>query len=310
MLLDQLARGQPFWHALRQLRHVGRRPRQALAKQRLVNPVAAQDRASARRAGVGRQHRGQAEHAAAPPGLHAIDPPPLASEHAVDSVELGQALVEKRVIGAQQIQHRAVVAKHVLKKPNRLLVHRAAQFRERRIKLLVLVVVLVEAANVQPLAGELLGQAPGARVAQQAPRLREQRFVAGQLAGGGGAAQFRIRQRRPQEVTQPRGQLGVCHRHRLRATTRFLTAIQKRRRGQHPGDRQLNRLLVRNLALPQSAIQRPQSLLLFTTQRPPPRTPRKLQHTVKMPRLIRLEAFPKGLNPFHQRFPVRLPRDD
>ena len=97
-----------------------------------------------------------------------------------------------------------------------------------------------------------------ARVAQQAPRLREQRFVAGQLAGGGGAAQFRIRQRRPQEVTQPRGQLGVCHRHRLRATTRFLTAIQKRRRGQHPGDRQLNRLLVRNLALPQSAIQRPQ----------------------------------------------------
>ena len=214
------------------------------------------------------------------------------------------------MIGAQQIQHRAVVAKHVLKKPNRLLVHRAAQFRERRIKLLVLVVVLVEAANVQPLAGELLCQAPRARVAQQAPRLREQRFVAGQLAVVGCAAQFRIRQRRPQEVTQPRGQLGVCHRHRLRATTRFLTAIQKRRRGQHPGDRQLNRLLVRNLALPQSAIQRPQYLLLFTTQRPPPRAPRKLQHTVKMPRLVRLEAFAKGRNPFHQRFPVRLPRDD
>jgi hypothetical protein len=122
----------------------------------------------------------------------------------IDKGAIKEKLLKAKYTGTDiKIYQWAVVAKHVLKKPNRLLVHRAAQFRERRIKLLVLVIVLVEAANVQPLAGELLGQAPGARVAQQAPRLREQRFVAGQLAGGGGAAQFRIRQRRPQEVTQP-----------------------------------------------------------------------------------------------------------
>ena len=158
--LDQLAGAQTFWHSFRQIRYIGWWPRQSFAKQRLVNPVSTKDGARARCAGVARQHRGQAEHTTAPTRLHTLNLPPLVAAHAVNAVMPGQTLVQERMIGVEQIEHRAIVAKHVLEKPHRLLIHGPAQFRKLRVELHVLVIVFVKTANVKPLTGELLCHAP------------------------------------------------------------------------------------------------------------------------------------------------------
>ncbi len=86
--------------------------------------------------------------------------------HARDAVVLRQRLVQERVVGVEDVQHRAVVLEQVGEEPNRLLVHRAAQAGERREMPLALLVELVEVVDVQPLAGELGRQPAHARVAE------------------------------------------------------------------------------------------------------------------------------------------------
>ena len=66
----------------------------------------------------------------------------------VDSVVLGQGLVEERVVGVEQVENRSIVAKHVFKEADRFFVHVCAKCRELWIEIFVLVVVLVEVAKV------------------------------------------------------------------------------------------------------------------------------------------------------------------
>ena len=69
---------------------------------------------------------------------------------------------------------------------DRLLEHRLAQLVvEAREPLAIDAVVLLEAAEVEPVAAELRGQAADAVVAQHAPGLRDEHLRLVQVAGGG-----------------------------------------------------------------------------------------------------------------------------
>ena len=111
--------------------------------------------------------------------------------------------------GIQEIKDRTIVAEHVFKESHRLFVHLAAPLRELRIELFILVIVFVEIADVQPLAGELNGQTPRAFVTQHPPGLCHHGFFIGELTVRRHATQFRIRQRGPKEITQPVGQFQI-----------------------------------------------------------------------------------------------------
>ena len=62
------------------------------------------------------------------------------------------------MIGVDHLEQGAVALEEVDEEPDGLLVHRPAQGRELREDLLALLVVLVETADLEPLAGELGGQ--------------------------------------------------------------------------------------------------------------------------------------------------------
>ena len=223
---------------------------------------------------------------------------------------LGQALVQKSVVGCQQVKHRAVVAKQVLEKPDRLLVHVAAQRGKLGEALLVFVVVLVEPTYVQPLAGELFGHAPGARIAEHAPRLAKQHVVVRQLAAGRRLAKRGVRHRGPQEITQPRGQLRGAHCHRLGPIAGLLAPVQKRGRSQHTREGQLDRLLVIDLALTQRPVKLAQPLLLVRRQCPTPGATGQVDHRFQLLRFVLQQARAKRRDLVQQDRLVRLPRDD
>ena len=110
---DQLPLGEPLGHRLRQQRHVLGRLGQLLAEDHLAEPVAPQDRARPRRPGLRRKRGSQAEDAAAALLPHAIDSPPLRPRHAGNGIVLRQVFVQKRVVGVEQRQDRAVVLEEV-----------------------------------------------------------------------------------------------------------------------------------------------------------------------------------------------------
>ena len=141
---------------------------QPLAEQALEQPVAAQDRAGARRARLLRQDRAQGEHAAAPLGLDPVDPTPLGSLDPRDPVMLGQRFVQEGMVALDELQHRPVIAKQVDEEPDRLLVKVGTDLGERREMALALLVVGVEVADLEPLACELGGQAADPVVADHA----------------------------------------------------------------------------------------------------------------------------------------------
>ena len=146
-----------------------------------------------------------------------------AAGHAGDAVVLGQRIIQERVVGVEDVEHRAVVLKQVGEELNRLLVHRAAQADERGEVPLALFVewskswmcshwqansvasrrVLASCSIRRVWAASTLG------VAQPSRR--------GQLP------QFVIGLRRPQEVAQPAGQFPVGDRTLPRAGPGFST---------------------------------------------------------------------------------------
>ena len=98
--------------------------------------------------------------------------PPLGTGHAV---VLGQNRVDEGVVAVKQVEHRAIAADDVDEKANRLFVHGLAQLiREARKSLAIDRVVFLEAAETQPVPGELGGEAANPWVAKHAPGLREQ----------------------------------------------------------------------------------------------------------------------------------------
>ena len=130
-------------------------------------------------------------------------------------------------------------------------------------------VVFLEAAEVQPVAGELRGQAPDAVVAEHAPRLRDQHLRLVQVAGGGVCEQLVVGHARPEEVAQPAGQ-GVV-RQRLRGLARPgpIEAVAEVGRQQHAGDRVADRVLVAQpVLLAQLAVEGEQVVVLRRRQRP------------------------------------------
>ena len=84
---------------------------------------------------------------------------------------------------------------------------------------------VVDLAQVQPIVGERLDEAPGFRVVQEPLGLRAQDFGAAQLAALGERAQRVVRLGVPKEIGQPRGQGAV-----IETTGRFLDEEETRRR--------------------------------------------------------------------------------
>ena len=98
---------------------------------------------------------------------------------------LRQNGIGERVVAVQHVEHRAVVANDVADEPDRLLEHRVAQLVAELGKALAIDrVVLVEAAEVEPVASELGGQPARALVLQHPADLGEQHRFVTQLAGG------------------------------------------------------------------------------------------------------------------------------
>ena len=105
-----------------------------------------------------------------------------APAHAGDAVVLGQRLVEERVVGVEDVEHRAVALEEVGEEPDRFLVHRAAEADEGREVPLALLVERVEVVDVQPLAGELGRQAADLVVLEHPPRLGREHLGVAQSA--------------------------------------------------------------------------------------------------------------------------------
>ena len=82
-----------------------------------------------------------------------------------------ERFVQERVIGVENVEHRAVALEEVGKEPNRFLIHRPAEPSEGREVTFALFAELVEIVDVQPGAGELLRKAAHARVAEHAMSL-------------------------------------------------------------------------------------------------------------------------------------------
>ena len=98
---------------------------------------------------------------------------------------------------------------------------------ERREPLAVDAVVLLEAAEVEPVAGELGRQAADAVVLQHPPGLGGEHLGLVQVAGRGVGQQLVVRHARPEEVAQPAGQ-GVV---RQRPHAAVAAAVGAGRRG-------------------------------------------------------------------------------
>ena len=254
MLLDELADRQAVGRRLvvGELRDVLGRLGQPLAQQALEQPVAAQDRAGARRARLLRQDRAQGQHAAAAVRLDAVHPTPLGAVHARDAVMLRQRLVQECVVRVDQFEHRAVAGEQVGEEPDGLLVQVGADLGEGREVPLALLVVGVEVADLQPLAGELGGQAAGPLVADHPPRLRGQHVGVVEPARGGQPRQLVVGHRGPEEIAEPAGELPVRDRLRLGPGAGPLDAVEERRRDQDPGQHQPERLVMRGAYSPRS----------------------------------------------------------
>ena len=175
VFLGELTHGERFRRLVfRKLRHTLGRTRQLFAEQHFTKPVAAQDRAGARRAGLFRQRCGLRQDAAARKLLHAVHAPPVvaaAELHVRNAIVLREVGIQERVIRIEDVQHRAVVLEQVGEETNRLLVHRAAQTGEGWEMAVALLAQFIEVVNVQPGAGELRREPARTFVLQHSTRL-------------------------------------------------------------------------------------------------------------------------------------------
>ena len=79
----------------------------------------------------------------------------------------GEGLVEERVVGVKDLQHRPVAREQVLEEQDAFLEEQLPEpVVEGREELLVLLPVLLDVPNMEPLGCELGGQSPRLRVAQ------------------------------------------------------------------------------------------------------------------------------------------------
>ena len=115
---------------------------------------------------------------------------------------------------------------------------------KRREPLAIDAVVLLEPAEVEPVAAELGGQAADAVVAQHPPGLGDEHLGPVQVAGGGAGQQLLVGHARPEEVAQAAGQGVVRQRPDARPRPRQVDAVAEVGRHQHADDRVAHGVLV------------------------------------------------------------------
>src|SRR4051794_6354389 len=97
---------------------------------------------------------------------------------------LRQHTIDERVPRIKKIEDRAVALNKIDEEPDRLFEHRLPQFvAERRKSCPIDAVVLLEAAKVEPVSGELDGKCANPLVRQHPPRLDRQNFRLMQIVG-------------------------------------------------------------------------------------------------------------------------------
>ncbi len=142
------------------------------------------------------------------------------------AVVFRQRAVHERVGPVQQVEDGAIALRHIDKVANGLLEHRLAQFvGEGGEALAIDTVVLLEAAEVEPVAGELGRQAAHPGIAQHAPRLGLQHLRSVQVSRCRVRQQFVVGHARPQEIAQPTGQLIIGQRPGGRTGLRQVEAV-------------------------------------------------------------------------------------
>ena len=152
-----------------------------------------------------------------------------------------EPFVDERVVGADQIQHAAILAQRARQKQPRLLFEGLQQaVVEVRIRIGI-DDDLADAAEVQPLGGEVVDErARGARVGQHAPHLLLERRRLRQLAALRGVEQRIVGDAVPEEERQARRELEI--RQAIRSAFRAITIDAQQEVGidQHALERELN----------------------------------------------------------------------
>ena len=136
----------------------------------------------------------------------------LAEGGAIDAghaVMLGQALVQVGVVGIQEVHDAAVFLHDAGEEHLGLGLHGGAQALVKVREDAAVRTLIVQLAQIQPLAGEILGQRPGARIGQHAGDLGLQHGRPGQLALLGDGDQLVVGDGAPQEEGQAGGQFHV-----------------------------------------------------------------------------------------------------
>ena len=123
----------------------------------------------------------------------------------------GEGRVHERVLPFEEFEHRAVVADDVEDEADRLLEHRAAEFVVEGLEAAAIdAVVLLEPAEVEPVAAELGRKAADAVVAEHPPGLGDEDLGALEFACRGAAQQLVVGHARPEEIAQAAGQVVIA----------------------------------------------------------------------------------------------------
>ena len=188
-----------------QVGDVGRRGRDVLAEQPIDDPVAALDRAGPQTRRVLREEDGHRQEPAAAVASRVVDAGPGISVRRGRACRSGgPGRVDERVPAIEELDDGAVVLDEVEEEPDRLLEHRTPQLVvECGEPAAIDAVVLLEPAEVEPVAAELRGQAPHAVApgASVGPAREDLGLV--QVARGG------VRPATPRRACSPRGSSSV-----------------------------------------------------------------------------------------------------
>ena len=232
--------------------NIRRRRRNPLAEQAADDPVTSFHRTGPQARRVGGQeyrHRREAPSAVTP---RVFDSNPFVGTDIGDgdSVVLGQDRVDERVIGVEEIKHRAISLNDIDEKANRFLIHRLSKFVCKAGKPAAIdAVVLFETAKIEPIAAEFDREGPHAIVAQHSSRLSEKDFRSAKVARGGMAQEFLVGHGRPKEVAQTARQSVIGQRTRRFARLARIEAEVEVRRHQHGRHQVANRVLVAQFVL-------------------------------------------------------------
>ena len=157
----------------------------------------------------------------------------------------GERRVDERVPAVDELGHRPVVADEVHEEPDRLLEHRPPQLVvERREPAPVDAVVLLEPAEVEPVAAELRGQTAHAVVAEHPPGLRREYRRLVQVARRGVGEQLVVGHAGPEEVAQSAGQVVIRQRPDATIPARPVDPVAKVGRHEDAHDRVADGVLV------------------------------------------------------------------